>query len=229
MTIRKLIVAHRGVRVGGHTNTLAAFERAIRLGADMLEFDVRRTGDLEMVVHHDDRIGSRLLSEMDLAGAVDEAAGRGYRLPTLRDLLVLASGRVLLDVELKEGGYEAQVLDLIVESRFRVSDFVVTSFDPETLARVARVSPGVRTGFLIDADGGRGAYTAFEASGADFLAPHYTIVDDALLDRAAVAAVELLPWTVNTPVDIRRLLGQPAVAGVITDEAAEGMRLRRAP
>ena len=228
MTIRKLIVAHRGARVDGHTNPLDAFERAIRLGADMLEFDVRRTGDLEMVVHHDDRIGARLLSATDLAGAVDEAAGCGYRLPTLRDLLALASGRVLLDVELKDGGYEEQVLRLIFASRFRVSDFVVTSFDPETLARITRLSPGVRTGLLIDADGGRGAYAAFEASGADFLAPHYTIVDEDLLERAARAAVDLLPWTVNAPGDIRRLLGESSVAGVITDEAAEGMRLRRA-
>jgi glycerophosphoryl diester phosphodiesterase len=229
MTNRKLIVAHRGARVDGHTNTLDAFDWAIRLGADMLEFDVRRTGDLEMVVHHDDRIGARPLSEMDLAGAVREAAGRGFCLPTLRDLLVLASGRIMLDVELKEGGYEEQVLRLIVESRFRISDFVVTSFDPETLARVTFLSPGVRTGLLIDADGGRGAYAAFEASGADFLAPHYTIVDEDLLERAARAAVGLLPWTVNAPGDIRRLLGQSSVAGVITDDAAEGIRLRRAP
>jgi glycerophosphoryl diester phosphodiesterase len=228
MTAQKLIVAHRGVRVAGHTNTLEAFDRAIRLGADMLEFDVRRTGDLEAVVHHDDEIGGRKLAEMDVAEAVRCSAAHGFRMPTLEEVLALTGGRVRLDVELKEGGYEADVLDLIFEARFRVADFVVTSFDEATLARVRDAAPGVRIGLLVDADGRTGVLERFEASGADFLAPHHSIVDDGLLRAAGESAVELLPWTVNESAKIVRLLRERSVSGVITDEPAAALRLRGA-
>ena len=50
---RTAIVAHRGGWGAAAENTLAAFENAINLGVDMIEFDVRRTGDGRLVVHHD--------------------------------------------------------------------------------------------------------------------------------------------------------------------------------
>ncbi len=228
MTAQKLIVAHRGVRVGGHTNTLEAFDRAIRLGADMLEFDVRRTADREAVVHHDEEIGGRRLAEIDVAEAVRCSAARGFEMPTLERVLALTSGRVRLDVELKEGGYESMVLDLIFTARFRVADFVITSFDAPTLGRVRDAAPGVRIGLLVDADGRAGLLERFRASGADFLAPHHAIVDDALLRAAGEAPVELLPWTVNEPDQIERLLRERSVSGVITDEPGAALRLRRA-
>jgi glycerophosphoryl diester phosphodiesterase len=227
MTSRQLIVAHRGVRIAGHANTLDAFERAIRLGADMLEFDVRRTGDGQIVIHHDDAIGGRPLASMDFAAARHAAAACGYRLPALEELLRLAAGRVRLDVELKEGAYEHAVLDLIAASRVPPHDFVVTSFDADTLARVRGVSPEVRTGLLLDADQRQDAFERFERSGAEFLAPHYAMLDDdTVLRRANDGGVGVLPWTVNEPECLVRLMRHPAVIGVITDQLVDGLKLR---
>jgi glycerophosphoryl diester phosphodiesterase len=47
------VVAHRGASAHAPENTLAAFEDALRLGVDALEFDVRVTADGVPVVHHD--------------------------------------------------------------------------------------------------------------------------------------------------------------------------------
>ena len=47
------IVAHRGASAEAAENTLAAFERAIELGADMIEFDVRRSVNGALLISHD--------------------------------------------------------------------------------------------------------------------------------------------------------------------------------
>ena len=62
-----LVVAHGGDAALGYRNVLEALEEAIASGADMFEFDVRRTADDRLVVHHDDCIGTRRLR--DLRGA----------------------------------------------------------------------------------------------------------------------------------------------------------------
>jgi glycerophosphoryl diester phosphodiesterase len=59
-----LIIAHRGVTSPARENTLEAFRKAIELGADMIEFDVRRTKDLRVVVHHDPGISGVPLDRM---------------------------------------------------------------------------------------------------------------------------------------------------------------------
>jgi len=47
------IVAHRGASIEAPENTLAAFAKAIEVGADMIEFDVRRAPDGRLVISHD--------------------------------------------------------------------------------------------------------------------------------------------------------------------------------
>ena len=48
-----LVIAHRGASAQAPENTVAAFELAVRLGAEGIELDVRRTADDELVIHHD--------------------------------------------------------------------------------------------------------------------------------------------------------------------------------
>ena len=53
VTDRVVAIAHRGDPVGARENTPAAFASAVTLGADMVELDLRRTRDGEIVVLHD--------------------------------------------------------------------------------------------------------------------------------------------------------------------------------
>ena len=47
------VCAHRGASGTHPENTLSAFAEAVRLGCDMIEFDVRMTKDGECVILHD--------------------------------------------------------------------------------------------------------------------------------------------------------------------------------
>jgi glycerophosphoryl diester phosphodiesterase len=115
------VVAHRGDSAHAPENTMPAFERAVRLGADGLEFDVRLTADGVPVVHHDaalDRTtgGAGLVAARTLAGvrALDAGAhfspdggrsfpfrGIGVVVPTLDEVLGAWPAMPVL-IEIKE-------------------------------------------------------------------------------------------------------------------------------
>ena len=56
MNTKPLVWAHRGASGYAPENTLAAFEKAVELGADGVELDIQLTKDDEIVVIHDEKI-----------------------------------------------------------------------------------------------------------------------------------------------------------------------------
>ena len=51
---KTMIIAHRGASSLARENTIESFKKAIEIGVDMIEFDVRRTRDQALIVHHDE-------------------------------------------------------------------------------------------------------------------------------------------------------------------------------
>jgi glycerophosphoryl diester phosphodiesterase len=94
---------------------MAAFERAVELGADALELDLHLTRDNELVVIHDDTLdrttdGSGPVHERSLGELMRLDAGRlfgegfaGQRIPRLAEVLDRFAGRVPLALEIKAG------------------------------------------------------------------------------------------------------------------------------
>jgi glycerophosphoryl diester phosphodiesterase len=191
------IVAHRGASHEVPENTLAAFAKAIEIGADMIEFDVRRAPSGALVISHD---------------PVREAASG---LPTLEDTLRLTQGRIQLDVELKEPGCERDAIGLLLQY-FPLSDFCITSFLAPTLQATRVIHPGIRTG-LIFALWGEGV----AGSEADFLVPHYR-----LAAKAAKIGKPLFVWTVDDPKRTRKLFQHPLVEAIVTNNPRQALALR---
>jgi glycerophosphoryl diester phosphodiesterase len=210
MSAPSLIVAHRGAwGPSAAENSLEAFEHAISIGADMIEFDVRRTRDGRLIVHHDP-IDSLPYEEL-------RATGTDARPPLLEDVLDLARGRIALDVELKEPGYVGAVVELL--NAFGAEHCVVTSFLGEVVGEVGARAPELRTGLLL----GPGQHATRDRYPAtDYLALHESLADPATL----AAAAPCLLWTVNDVDAIERYLADPAVAGVITDVPALALERR---
>ena len=89
----------------------------------MLEFDVRRTADDELVLYHDEAIGDRPLASLTYAAALRAVSARRHPIPRLVELLDAAHGRVMLDIEIKEAGYEARLLSLVFDRGFQRGRF----------------------------------------------------------------------------------------------------------
>jgi len=247
--------AHRGAAGLAPENTLAAFRMAIELGADAAEMDLQATKDGVVVVIHDDtvdrttdgrgRIGDLTLAEIKRldAGAKFEAAFRGERVPTLRELidLVKASGnhrfRLNLEIKFAEGregqpaDLEERVLAVLRETGFL--DRVITqSFYHPSAAKMKQLAPSIPTGILVGqrrqpAD----PVAAVHQHRVDYYAPHHSLVTPDLLWTLHQAGIPVVTWTVNEPADMRRLIASGLGAlpgdGMISDYPDRLVDLRR--
>ena len=223
---RPCVIVHGGAESRRYHNVLEALETALALQADLFEFDVRRTADGVLVVHHDEVVGAAALRDLSFEQARRAAADDQDELPRLERILARARGRIRLDVELKETGDEAAVLEMIRAHGFDHQRFVVTAFEQRALDAVHAADPEVVTGLLVYDVSGAEALELFRHSGTAFLGPDHAILDDATLRAAANTGVLLTPWTVNDSSAMRRLLQAEAVIGLITDDPASAIALR---
>jgi glycerophosphoryl diester phosphodiesterase len=209
---RTLICAHRGASAHLPDNSAEAFQLAIAMGADAIETDVRRTPDGSLVLAHDQ------LPDQVPPGLVE-----------LGELVMMAAGRVRLDVELKEAGYEAEVLEALMP---RPQGLLVTSFLPEVVAAVVAIDANVRTGLILGPwDESPDRFARAGECGAQVLVPHVDLVDDALRAEALRLGSPLVVWTVNDHPTLERLLADEAIGCVITDVPDVALKLagRTAP
>ena len=226
-----LIIAHRGASAHAAGNSLDAFEKAVALGADAIEFDVRRTREDELIVFHDARVAGVPVARLSRS----EIGARRHLPPLLSEVLELAAGRVRIDVELKEDGYVDRVVALIGE-RFAAPEVIVTSFLDPVVKRVKELEPAIRTGLLLGMDrpaqrlrarpAERRPVARAQACGVDYIAPHHALARLGTLARAAAAGLPALVWTVNRSDHLRELLGDRRVAGIITNVPGRALALR---
>jgi glycerophosphoryl diester phosphodiesterase len=123
------LCAHRGLSMACPENTLPAFAAAIAAGAHEIEFDVQASRDGVPVICHDATVdrttdGSGAVADLAWeeircrdAGIHLGAAWAGVRMPRLEDVLDLVSGRIVLNVHVRdrEGGFTRLVCDLLRE------------------------------------------------------------------------------------------------------------------
>jgi glycerophosphoryl diester phosphodiesterase len=153
-----MVIGHRGACGYEPENTLRSFAKAIELGAHMIECDVHVCLSGELVVIHDDTVdattnGIGFIAEKTLAELYQLDAGKGERIPTLRQVLDLIDRRVLIDIELKgkgSGVLVAQLVDEYVSYKgWRYSDFFVTSFDDHELSLFTQLCQHVSASHII--------------------------------------------------------------------------------
>ena len=222
-----LVIAHRGVwgpasPSAPAENTLEAFEAAIALGADMIEFDVRRTRDGHLVVFHDARV--RTVPTSSLRYDALKVKGTTSRPPLLADVVALTKGKIALNVELKEPGY---VDDTIALLRPVGLDHCLLSLFFEGVLRESKaVAPELRTGLLIAAGFRKSLTIRLHASRADCLALHRRLATATALASAAAAGIPCVIWTVNASHSMDRYLSHAAVEGLVTDRPALAMERR---
>ncbi|MBE9472348.1 MAG: glycerophosphodiester phosphodiesterase, partial [Chloroflexi bacterium] len=157
-------IAHRGASAVAPPNTLAAFEKAVELGADGIEFDVHLSADGVLVVIHDFNVddttdGSGRVAEMTLAqlkqldaGSRFDPAFAGERIPTLEEVLETVGSRLLLNIELKcfslrDNGLERAVIAQ-VKRHGPAARVLLSSFNPFSLRRAKKIAPHIPVGLL---------------------------------------------------------------------------------
>lgn len=234
-----MIVAHRGVAGTAHENTIAAFEAAIRLRADLVECDLRRTSDGGYLIHHDPTVGRVAIARCTSSEVRKKGRALGYEIPNLDELLEVISGRIGLDLELKEDGYEAAAVNYLLK-RAAPDQFVITSFHPGSIKTVKACFPKVRCGILLAKPASRSRLRLMAADeqarlltgirwlGADFVAAHWKYIQQGALPEKIDHGLPIWVWTVNERSALERCLSDRRIEAVITDEVARALAVRGA-
>ena len=206
-----LVIAHRGASAEEKENTLPAFERAIELGADYVEFDVQAASDGGLVVFHDLRL-DRVTPARGLLRARPLAELRELGIATLEEVLELTHGRIGVMAELKSP-WLFRRHDFVSRAVHLLGpDAVVVSFSRRAILETRRLRPTLRTVQHV------GLGTSIRAAGSFAWAAGFgdARVTSRGIAKAHTLGLKALVFTVNDP---SRLLALQAmgVDGVFSD------------
>jgi len=246
---RTRCIAHRGFSGRYPENTLAAFGAAIEAGADMFELDVTLTADDEVVVIHDETLerttdGRGPVREQRWADLVALDAGSwfartsaGERIPTLAQVLELARGRILVNIEIKEevvtdrveGGIVERVIQRVLAAEMS-AEVILSSFDPRAMAQARAIEPGIQRASLFNRELHRGSRPTeiMDAVGAVAFSPSLKQVSPAMVADAHAGGRLVTVYTVNDEADMRRMIAM-GVDGMFTDHPDVLLRLTSLP
>jgi glycerophosphoryl diester phosphodiesterase len=236
--MRTLIDAHRGECGIPGLPAAERYSRAISLGVNYVEIDVRRSADGVYVNYHDERTPSgRAVRELSYAALKQELdAG----LLKVDEVMELVDGRVGLHVDVKEVGDEAQVVRLI-QAGCAHSPVVFTGGD-DSIRAIKETFPMVSAGLTLGEDL-EGAppwrYLRVRLSElfpgarlrrchADFAAVHQRLAGIRVLDYCARVHVPAWVWTVDDELNIARFMRDPRVAVLITNRPDIALKFRTA-
>lgn len=196
-----LKIGHRGAKGYEIENTLASFKKAIEMGVDAIEFDLRRTKDGHIVIFHDRKL-KRLCK---VKGSVKKKTlvelkqlkvmGVG-EIVTFEEALEFAKGKVKFDIEIKVKGIEEDVVKIL--KKYNVVDDVVfvCSFYKGVLGEIKSLEPGLQTCLLFRKKPMRlgGSLKKYKI---DAIAPNVKRATRPMFNWAKKKGLKFYVWTVN--------------------------------
>jgi len=231
------IIGHRGYRAEYPENTLASFTAAMAAGAGMIELDVTLSRDRNVVVIHDDTLnrttsGSgpvhqatlQALKQLD-AGSWFDSRFKGESLPTLEEVLILAGGKILVNVEIKSSAWEAgfpedaverQVVDLIIRHDL-LNSTLVSSFHAGFLENIGKLPVHPEIAFITDRKTPQNTLDICQRLGVFSWHPHYKSLEKRHIEKAHSRGILVFPYTVNGVEEMLMLVNM-GVDGMITDD-----------
>jgi glycerophosphoryl diester phosphodiesterase len=230
--IYMIIFAHRGARGYAPENTMAAFYKALEIGADGIELDVQMSRDGIVVICHDHDIdrtsdGHGWIKDLTVAELKQYDFGRwfderysGETIPTLNEFLAwLRPTPLLLNIEIKNGlvvyeGIEAKVVDAITQFGLK-ERVIISSFFHPSLVNIKELDPSIKTGALFASRPVDPVRICMD-TGSNFLHPYWHFLDKTWVGRAKSLGIGVNTYTVNTP-EVYRYVKQSGVDGVFSD------------
>jgi len=213
-----LKIGHRGARAYEPENTLSSFRKAIELGANAVELDVRKTKDGKLVVIHNADVnkttnGEGAVNELTLEQIQKLVTDKNEHIPTLDDVLDSVRKRVKILIEIKEIGTEKQIVELI-QQKGLTDNVIVVSFHEEALKKVRELNSEVETG-LIYVRHKNPIQTALDLK-AKYLLSLYSFTHSANVKKAHENGLKIIVWTINKREEVEEYK-KKGVDGIASD------------
>lgn len=214
-----LRIGHRGARAYEPENTLRSFKKAVEMGVDAVELDVRKTKDGQIVVIHNAEVekttdGKGLVSELSLREIKEFSAEKGEKIPTLKEVLDFLDKKAKILIELKEAGVEKQVLAIVCENGLQ-KNVIIVSFIEKVLRKVRELNKEVETG-LIYVKHKNPIKAALDLE-ARYLLPLYRFTHTANVQKAHENGLKVIVWTINKPEEVEEYV-KKGVDGIASDK-----------
>ncbi|MCP4399385.1 MAG: hypothetical protein GY801_19060 [bacterium] len=225
------VTAHRGSSKKAPENSLSAVRQAIEDGADYAEIDVQETADGVIVVVHDAdlmRVTGRPLplwktlyeelKDLD-AGSWFSPEFAGEKIPTLKEMIELARGKIKLNIELKFNGnadrLTERVVEIVQEENF-VDRCVISSLNYEAVLRAKELDEELQVGYIIF-----GAIGKSSRIQSDFLSVSKDIISESMIAKVHANDREVHIWTYSDAPNALDRFIYLGVDNIITDYPAE--------
>jgi glycerophosphoryl diester phosphodiesterase len=221
------VFGHRGCTEGFVENTLEAFLEARRRGADGVEFDVRRSADGALVIHHDAAVpGTGLIHETAVADLPSYV-------PLFAEVIEACQG-MAMNVEIKntpgDPGYDpsgalSQAVAAELAEHERIDDVIVSSFDQGTIEALRVAEPALAIGWLVGslADLDRALEVALDR-GYQALHPFFATVQGPFVGRCHEGGLAVNVWTPNADPDLEAMV-ELGVDTLITDRLSAALAI----
>lgn len=231
MSAKPLLISHRGDRKNGIENTIDACERALSLGANALEIDIRQTGTGEIVVFHDFSL-RRMFNKPGYIGRTPLHVLKTYPyvsskenekakyLDTLDDFLEHFHNRIPINLDAKTiHFFDFKFAEKIISKikRHNLIDSVwVSCFNPFLLQILKLKDKNIRTGYLFQRL--TWIHTFYDLiTWTDAWHPHHKVLNNWLVNKAKNLDKQLYVWTVNEE-EVLKSVVEFGIDGVISDE-----------
>jgi glycerophosphoryl diester phosphodiesterase len=232
------ISAHRGGTEHAPAATYEAYKDAAATGADYAEFDIRKTRDDVLVVYHDQHAGEAGPPVNDLP--YQELCDMlGYAVPRVGDVMQLLAGKVIGHLDLKETGYEAEVINLALDT-FGPGNFVATSLEDASILSIKQGFPDVTAALSLGRDlagipraarvsvrySERFPMRRIRACRADWVAVNHKLARLGVSKLCSQNGIGVMVWTVDADDLIDQFLTDERVDVLITNRPEHAVRRR---
>lgn len=214
-------------------NTLAAFLKAIELGADLIEFDVELTADNEVVVFHDEGLERTTDSWGDLqttpleelrsldAGKWFSPSFKGEKVPTLAETLDTIGQKALLYIELKRqkkgGELLVQKVTEMVRAKGLVDRALLVSFDFILVEQLKKGGHDLHTGINFIVPEKVTKWIGERPDRADILCPRISLLNETFLKFAEEQKKPIYAWVSDDSELLKKWGDHPQIHGVATN------------
>ena len=237
-----LVIAHRGSSGLAPENTLAAIQKSIDSGVDMIEVDLHLSKEGEVIILHDATLerttnGSgeardftmEELQQLD-AGSWFSEAFTGEKIPILSEVFELVQGKIVLLLELKKGekglyeGIEKAVVDQ-VRAYGLEKQVVLQSFESEVVDELVRIAPDMEVhklyvgrlpGIPIYNDEAYKRGDVLHYPGVAAINSYYKLLHRRTVHQAHKIGKKVYVYTVNEEADMNKMIDY-GVDGIITN------------
>lgn len=219
-----LKIGHRGAKGYEPENTLVSFQKALDLHVDGIELDVHLSADGEIIVIHDETIdrttnGKGFVNGLSLEELKAFLIEGKHEIPTLEEVFDLVNKKCFINIEIKSHDATDKVVALIEKyvnkKGWKYENFLVSSFDWNTLQRVSSLNDKISVGILTETD--LDIALAFaETIQAKSIHPYFHLITKENTAHIQVKGFQVFPWTINEVEDIQKIKTYN-VTGIITD------------